>query len=571
MSYQVVARRWRPLSFADVIGQQHVTQTLANAIERDRVAHAFLFTGIRGVGKTTVARLLARALNCQQRQGAEPCNQCRSCTEMISGASVDVIEIDGASNRGIDEVRSLIEAAQYRPAGGGYRIYIIDEVHQLTGPAFNALLKILEEPPEHVKFVLATTEAHKVPTTVLSRCQRYDFRRIAIDDIRTQLAAIVEHDRLEVSAEALSLIAREADGSMRDAQSLLEQVVSAAGKDVSAGAVAELLGIARVERIASCVAAVLERDGAGVVAAVDEVRRNGYDPERFLSAVLEFLRHVTVATAAGADAVGPSVGEETAAAVARLAGKRSLLDLHRIFEALLGTAGGLRRGSMPDLVLEMGLLKAAAFEDVVSASEILARLDGAPSGPSPGSGGGGKSSSARGAPSSSPTSSGGRRSAAAQQVAAEGPVRSLAPVEKSDEAPEGGGDPELAEWERFLGQVRRHGEFNLYVMLSNCQVRILAADRWELKPILQGYRRSLEQNSMMKKVRQLASECMGHPVAVELDGSNGSVSDEGAVSAHAIERNHRARVEEAALADPVVRAALELLDGKVEKISRLDD
>jgi DNA polymerase-3 subunit gamma/tau len=308
-SYEVVARRWRPNTFASVVGQRHVTATLANALERDKVAHAFLFTGVRGVGKTTVARLLARALNCKQRKGPEPCNECDSCTAILTGSSVDVIEIDGASNRGIDEVRSLIDSSAYRPAMGPYRIYIIDEVHQLSKDAFNALLKTLEEPPSHVKFIMATTEVHKLPATVLSRCQRYDFRRIGIDEISRQLTHIVKTDQLEVDPDAIALIAREADGSMRDAQSLLEQVVAAAGGKVGAAEAAELLGVAGVGMVAECVEAILRSDPKTIVKIAHDLRTGGYDPERFVIEVLDLLRHITVAAAAGVSAIEEEHGE----------------------------------------------------------------------------------------------------------------------------------------------------------------------------------------------------------------------------------------------------------------------
>ncbi|HYB98687.1 MAG TPA: DNA polymerase III subunit gamma/tau [Candidatus Limnocylindrales bacterium] len=375
MSYEVVARRWRPLSFSSVVGQSHVTTTLANAIKRDRVPHAFLFTGTRGVGKTTVARLLARALNCSNRQGAEPCNQCPSCSQSLAGASVDVIEIDGASNRGIDEVRHLIEASQYRPAIGRYKVYIIDEVHQLSTAAFNALLKTLEEPPPHVKFIMATTEVHKLPATVLSRCQRYDFRRLGEEEITEQLARIAGSDSLPIARPALALLAREADGSMRDAQSLLEQVLSGADGELSADDVAQVLGVAGTELVSGCVEAVLRGEPARIVELVAQVRRYGYDAEKLVGEILETVRHVTVAAVAGAGALGDNVPEAQRRLANELSGARSVLDLQRIFSSLLGTASDLRRGSHPELVLEMGLLKVASLEPVATAAEILARLN----------------------------------------------------------------------------------------------------------------------------------------------------------------------------------------------------
>ena len=226
MSYLVLARKWRPQSFDDIAGQGHISRTLQNAIRTNRIAHAYLFTGVRGVGKTTAARILAKALNCERGPTPEPCNQCSHCEEITNGNSIDVLEIDGASNRGIDEIRQIIENVRYQPAKCRFKIYIIDEVHQVTKDAFNALLKTLEEPPPSVKFILATTEPHRLPETILSRCQRFDFRRISLREIVERLADIANKEGLKITNGALVLLAREADGSMRDAQSLLEQVLA---------------------------------------------------------------------------------------------------------------------------------------------------------------------------------------------------------------------------------------------------------------------------------------------------------------------------------------------------------
>src|ERR1043166_7114344 len=228
MSYLVIARKWRPQTFADIAGQEPITRTLQNAIRANRIAHAFLFTGVRGVGKTTAARILAKALNCEKGPTPNPCNQCGNCEEITSGSSLDVLEIDGASNRGIDEIRQIIENVRYQPAKCRLKVYIIDEVHQVTKDAFNALLKTLEEPPPSVKFILATTEPHRLPETILSRCQRFDFRRISLREIVERLSDIANREGLKITNGALVLLAREADGSMRDAQSLLEQVLARA-------------------------------------------------------------------------------------------------------------------------------------------------------------------------------------------------------------------------------------------------------------------------------------------------------------------------------------------------------
>src|SRR5919106_3152793 len=245
MSYLVLARKWRPQSFDDIAGQEHISRILQNAIRTDRIAHAYLFTGVRGVGKTTAARILAKALNCEKGPTPSPCNQCPYCEEIKNGTSIDVLEIDGASNRGIDEIRQIIENVRYQPAKCRFKIYIIDEVHQVTKDAFNALLKTLEEPPPSVKFILATTEPHRLPETILSRCQRFDFRRIQVREITRRLGEIAGKEDLEITDDALLLLAREADGSMRDAQSLLEQILSyaapVAGKEKASARIDERL------------------------------------------------------------------------------------------------------------------------------------------------------------------------------------------------------------------------------------------------------------------------------------------------------------------------------------------
>src|ERR671922_1377739 len=249
MAYQVTARKWRPQTFGELVGQEHVARTLQNGLRHSRIAHAYLFTGTRGVGKTTTARLLAKALNCEMGPTADPCNQCSLCQAITLGSSLDVLEIDGASNRGIDEIRDLREKIRYAPTRSRYKIYIIDEVHMLTEHAFNALLKTLEEPPPQVVFIFATTEPHKVPITILSRCQRFDFRKVTSSEIAQCLAKIAAQERIRISGEALHRIARRAEGSLRDAQTLFDQVVAFCGSEVRDEDVGQLLGAAGEEQL----------------------------------------------------------------------------------------------------------------------------------------------------------------------------------------------------------------------------------------------------------------------------------------------------------------------------------
>src|SRR5262245_17337699 len=271
MSYQVTARKWRPQTFAELVGQEHVARTLQNALRQGRIAHAYLFTGTRGVGKTTTARLLAKALECEQGPLPEPCNQCAACQAVTTGNSLDVLEIDGASNRGIDEIRDLREKIRYAPARSRYKIYIIDEVHMLTEHAFNALLKTLEEPPPQVVFIFATTEPQKVPSTILSRCHRFDFWQVASSEIAQCLGKIAEEEHIHIGSEALYRIARRAEGSLRDAQTLFDQVVAFCGSEVRDEDLGQLLGAAGEEQTVALLAAILERDTRLVLESTSEI------------------------------------------------------------------------------------------------------------------------------------------------------------------------------------------------------------------------------------------------------------------------------------------------------------
>jgi DNA polymerase-3 subunit gamma/tau len=302
MSYLVLARKWRPQTFADIAGQSHIARTLQNAIRTNRIAHAYLFTGVRGVGKTTAARILAKALNCENGPTPDPCNRCTHCEEITAGTSLDVLEIDGASNRGIDEIRQIIENVRYQPANCRFKIYIIDEVHQVTKDAFNALLKTLEEPPPAVKFILATTEPHRLPETILSRCQRYDFRRIPASEIAQRLGEIAEKEGLKISPGALVLLAREADGSMRDAQSLLEQILARAVSADGAGGtlvdellLKDVLGLTERKLLYDLSQAILGSDPRRCVELVGEAAFQGSDVCRLSRDLVEHCRNLLVA------------------------------------------------------------------------------------------------------------------------------------------------------------------------------------------------------------------------------------------------------------------------------------
>ena len=373
MAYTVLARKYRPQSFEDLVGQEHVARTLGNAINSDRVAHAFLFTGVRGVGKTTTARLLAKALNCENGPTPTPCNECGPCREITAGIDVDVQEIDGASNNSVEDVRRLQESLPYRPQRDRYKIVIVDEVHMLSAGAFNAFLKTLEEPPDHVKFIFATTESHKVPVTIRSRCQQYDFRLIPHRLIAERVRAILDAEGLSADEEAISVVAREAAGSMRDALTLLDQLVAVSDDRITADTVAASLGIAAREALYDVARAVLEGDGAAVVAAIDGLADKSVDMQHFARQLLHLVRDLVVLKL-GAGDPAEWVPEEREAAEA-LIGDIDILELQRAFRATSRVMDEMAHSPNPKLMLEMGLVRVATRPPLQSVSELLSRLE----------------------------------------------------------------------------------------------------------------------------------------------------------------------------------------------------
>jgi len=374
MTYEVFARKWRPQVFEDVIGQEHVIHTLINAIKTDRIAHAYLFSGPRGVGKTSIARILAKALTCAQGTPGVPCNRCHSCLEITQGSSVDVQEIDGASNRGIEQIRELRENIKYMPSSSPFRIYIIDEVHMLTLPAFNALLKTLEEPPAHVKFIFATTEPHKVPVTILSRCQKFDFKRIPLALLVKQMEKITSEESIDISRSGLTLIAREAEGSMRDAESLLDQVVSYTGPKVEDRQITDILGVIDRTLLFEASRAVLEGSAKTCIEIVNQIYNYGHDIKEFYRALMDQFRNLLMSLVAPYDDLLDMVESDREAlkVQAERAGKEKL---QQILNYLVAREESLRFTSHPRLVLETIMVRLCQMGDLVALDELILKLE----------------------------------------------------------------------------------------------------------------------------------------------------------------------------------------------------
>ncbi|MEK7678606.1 MAG: DNA polymerase III subunit gamma/tau [Deltaproteobacteria bacterium] len=372
--YLVLARKWRPGLFDEVVGQAHVTRTLKNAIALNKVGHAYLFSGSRGVGKTTTARILAKALNCEKGPTTEPCNECSSCRAIAAGSSVDVFEIDGASNTGVENVQELREGVAYLPSQGRHKVYIIDEVHMLSNHAFNALLKTIEEPPSHAVFIFATTEPHKIPQTIRSRCQCFDFRRIPLKEIQRHLVKILEGEGVGFDEEALFVVSREAEGSLRDAQSLLDQVLAYSGGKVKTSDVFDALGLMDRAVLFDLAGAVIEKDGKLALNIVEKIYDFGYDLKKVSASLLELIRDLTVVKVTGNAELLDLPDSEIERAVS-IASKAGVLRLQMLFSIISRGYEEILRSAYPRYAFEMALMKAAHFDEIEPVAELIERLE----------------------------------------------------------------------------------------------------------------------------------------------------------------------------------------------------
>ncbi|MCX6154736.1 MAG: DNA polymerase III subunit gamma/tau [Candidatus Kapabacteria bacterium] len=368
--FVVTARKWRPQRFSDVVGQQHISTTLKNAISSNRIHHAYLFCGPRGVGKTTTARILARAINCENPKEFEPCNNCETCIAVLEGKSLDIIEIDGASNNSVDDVRKLRENSKYPPSLGKYKMYIIDEVHMLSTSAFNALLKTLEEPPPHLLFVFATTESHKLPATIISRCQRFDFRRMEINEISSQLRMIAATENITIDEESLVTIAKKADGSMRDGQSIFDRIVAFCGMNIIYAEMAEALHLIDTEFFFRISDAIRSNNISEMFHIADEVIRKGYDLQECMQGLLEHFRNILTIKATS----DIKMIDSSASTIERYKSEvdfYSKADLLRILNIISSTEQTLKYSAQPRIKFEMGLLQLASLDSLVEIGELL--------------------------------------------------------------------------------------------------------------------------------------------------------------------------------------------------------
>ena len=376
--YQVIARKYRPQAFDEVLNQDHIKTTLRNAIEQNRIAHGYIFSGQRGTGKTTTARIVARCLNCEQGPTDKPCDNCASCREITAGGSPDVIEIDAASNRGINEMRELRENVRYQPVRDRFKVFIIDEAHQITSEAFNALLKTIEEPPAWAVFILCTTESHKIPATIASRCQHFSFRSVNADDLIQRMREICVQEGIEAEDEALSVIAQSGEGSVRDSLSALDQAIACCGNKLEAATVRALLGAFGIDAMAQVTNALSSADGTALLTLVDELERNGGSPQHFSRELSRYLRNLLVVRIAGPDSrlVGASPAER--AEMARIAKSFSEEDLTRYLQLALDLFRDLQFSLQPRFHLEMGLLRMLQAGKLIDIEEAISSLGSQP-------------------------------------------------------------------------------------------------------------------------------------------------------------------------------------------------
>jgi DNA polymerase-3 subunit gamma/tau len=553
MSYLVLARKWRPQSFADLVGQEHVSQTLGNAIQAGRVHHAFLFTGARGVGKTSAARIFAKALNCEEGLSAQPCNQCPSCLEITAGQGVDVFEIDGASNTGVDDIRELRENIRYLPSRSRYKIFIIDEVHMLSINAFNALLKTLEEPPGHAKFIFATTEPHKIPVTILSRCQRFDFRKIALPMVSARLREIVDAEGIEISDRSLALVARRGEGSMRDALSTLDQVIAFCGEAVGDEDVQSLLGMVDRRLLLDTAEGVVRRDSRQVLEAVRRVDDLGHSYRQFCQELVEVFRALNLCRVLADPGEMLDVATDELRELQALAGLGTLEDLQRALTLLMRAEVDLTSSSFPRLTLEMALIRLAHMPPARDVGTLVRKIEELERRLSGG---------AERLPAAS--------SAPPQPIPAP-PTEGAGPPPKKAEVPAPGAVGGKG-WQGLVEHVKLRRRPGIASLLD--QASLLTLELPLLKIGLPKGSFALSQlEDYLEDLGRLAEEFFQQKVEIRiaaLEGRQANVPPSLAEERQNRETDRKKRLREDALAHPMVKAALEVFSGEVREVKAID-
>jgi DNA polymerase-3 subunit gamma/tau len=592
MAYQVIARKWRPQTFDEVTGQEPITRTLRNAIEHQRLHHAYLFSGARGVGKTTTARLLAKALNCHKSKEPTitPCRtddptQCPSCREISEGRSIDVQEIDAASNTGVDNVReAIIGTVGIAPARDRYKIFIIDEVHMLTTPAFNALLKTLEEPPPRVVFIMATTEHHKVPQTILSRCQQFEFRTIATAKIVERLKLVAKAEKISVPDDALREIARAGEGSMRDAQSALDQVISFAGDKIKKEDVEMALGIAGADILTRVIDSIANNQPADAIAVVDDIVMRGHDLRSFCRDLLAHFRDLLVTKVSGSDELLEAAVCEPAE-LKRQAALFSESDLVRFFHSLAETETKLRTATQPRYQVEIGIVKLMELRGVESISEILQRL-ATLEGSSSGKPGGGSSNSGNGSPSSrkggaAPVNSGSRAASSSFSAVAVAPaleIESASPIQSNvavNELPVTESDitspVEMTVIDRIKAALENQRKMLLATGLEAALVASIEDGELfvEFAPEARHFRDTLTKPENIKILRDICREVTGQETGVRIAVKDAQ-HESGPTTREDDERIEKKRLREAAGNNPVVQEMLRTFRGELVDVRRVD-
>ena len=569
MKYQVIARKFRPQVFEDVVGQSPIVQTLRNAIDMDRIGHAYLFCGPRGVGKTTMARLLAKALNCEKGPTAEPCNKCSSCEEISTGHSIDVLEIDAASNTGVDSIRELRENARYAPSRDRNKIFIVDEVHMLSTSAFNALLKILEEPPSHVTFIMATTERHKLPATILSRCQQFVFRMIPPGEILEHLGKIAEREGIQIGEGALEYVVKAAQGSMRDAQSLLDQIIAFGGQAIADEDVRDVLGFIPTDILDRTTEALIARDSKALLDVVEIVVDQGLNLQHFVREFLARIRDLLLARLNITEKI-LATPEERSRIVAQ-AGNFSEQDLVRFFDMLLRLENDLRWTSEPRFHLEVGCIKLARVGQLRDIEEVIRELkSGSASGPGPAPVTR-KLKPARPVP---PVNSELRAERATPILETPGPAagkekprtvrtqkagvdpRPAAPAEKAT------GPYELTFEARFREKVQQESE-KTALYLERVESIHHDGDRLEIKVSAETVQKALESTERKQVLERAAGELLGKAISVSLVVERGSKSAEETTSDVALRNS--------AESETLVQSFLDVFRGEIAQVKSAKD